>query len=148
MKIWVDADACPKPIKEILYRAANRLQIVTVLVANQNLSVPTSPYIQMTRVDSGYDQADKYIMQMTQSRDIIITADIPMAAEVIAKGAVVLTPRGRVYTEENIGEQLSIRNFMDELRGNGVQTGGPPPLNMRDREEFSNQLQKLINSRF
>ncbi len=143
-QIWVDADACPNPIKEILFRAAKRLEILTTLVANQELQISASPYIKAVQVRSGLDIADQYIVQQLQPGDLVITADIPLAAEAITKGAVALNPRGEFYNEGNIRERLSLRNFMDELRSGGVDTGGPPAFSQRDRQNFANQLDRFL----
>jgi len=144
MQIWVDADACPKVIKEILFRAAERRGIVLTLVANKPLRTPPSRYLRAIQVASGFDVADGKIVQELQAGDLVVTADIPLAADVIAKGGYVIDPRGEQYTEENIRERLSLRNFLDELRGSGVETGGPPPLNQSDRQAFANKLDSLL----
>jgi uncharacterized protein len=144
MQIWVDADACPKVIKEILFRAAERRGIVLTLVANKPLRTPPSPYLRAIQVAAGFDVADGKIVQELRAGDLVVTADIPLAAEVIAKGGHVIDPRGEEYTEENIRERLSLRNFLDELRGSGVETGGPPPLNQSDRQAFANRLDRLL----
>jgi uncharacterized protein len=144
IQIWVDADACPNPIKEILYRAAKRVEILTTFVANQELQISASPYIKAVQVRSGLDVADSYIVEHLQPRDLVITADIPLAAEAIAKGAFALNPRGEFYNEGNIRERLSLRNFMDELRSGGVDTGGPPAFSQRDRQNFANQLDRFL----
>lgn len=144
MQIWVDADACPKVIKEILFRAAERRGIVLTLVANKPLRTPPSRYLRAIQVASGFDVADGKIVQELQAGDLVVTADIPLAADVIAKGGHVIDPRGEQYTEENIRERLSLRNFLDELRGSGVETGGPPPLNQSDRQAFANKLDSLL----
>ncbi|NER79508.1 MAG: YaiI/YqxD family protein [Leptolyngbya sp. SIO1D8] len=144
MQIWVDADACPKVIKEILFRAAKRVEIKTTLVANQELQIPASPYIDAVQVKAGLDIADSYIVQHLQPNDLVITADIPLAAAAIAKGGYALNPRGEFYDEVNIRQRLSLRDFMDELRRSGVETGGPPPFNQRDREAFANQLDRFL----
>ena len=144
MKIWVDADACPGVIKEILFRAAERRRMQMTLVANQPMRVPPSPYIRFTQVAAGFDVADRHIAEQVGTHDLVITADIPLAAAVIAKGAHALNPRGELYTKDNIRERLSMRNFMDELRGSGVATGGPAPLGPRDREAFANALDRLL----
>ena len=144
MKIWVDADACPGVIKEILFRAAERAQVHTALVANQLIRVPPSAFLRSVQVPSGFDVADKYIVQQLELGDLVITADIPLAAATIQKGAHALNPRGELYTTENIRERLSMRNFMDELRGSGVATGGPPPLDARDRAAFANSLDRFL----
>lgn len=144
MQIWVDADACPKVIKEILFRAAERRGIVLTLVANKPLRTPPSRFVRAIQVAHGFDVADGKIVQELQAGDLVVTADIPLAADVIAKGGHVLDPRGEQYTEENIGERLSLRNFLDELRGSGVETGGPPPLSQSDRQAFANKLDSLL----
>jgi uncharacterized protein YaiI (UPF0178 family) len=143
-QIWVDADACPKVIKEILYRAVERVRIPLVLVANQPLQVPGSRYIRTIQVGAGFDIADNYIVQQAQAGHLVITADIPLAAEVIPKGCLALNPRGDLYTEENIRQRLTMRDFMDTLRGSGIQTGGPAPLGQADRQAFANQLDRLL----
>ena len=147
MKIWVDADACPVAIKEILYRAANRTQIPLVLVANRMLRVPPSPWITALQVPAGFDVADKRIAMEAQADDLVITADVPLAAEVIAKGAVVIDPRGELLTTNNIQERLTLRNFLDSLRSSGVETGGPSALSDADRKTFANQLDRLLAKR-
>jgi uncharacterized protein YaiI (UPF0178 family) len=143
-QIWVDADACPKVIKEILYRAAERVKVTLILVANQPLQVPGSRYIRAVQVAPGFDIADNYIVQQLQPGHLVITADIPLAAEVVPKGGLALSPRGDLYTEENIRQRLTMRDFMDTLRGSGIQTGGPPPLSQSDRQAFANQLDRLL----
>ena len=145
MQIWVDADACPKVVKEILFRVADRARIKVTLVANQSLITPKSPFINSIRVASGFDVADNYIVEEIQKDDLIITADIPLAAEVIEKGGHALNPRGELYSTETIKQKLVMRDLMDELRGSGAETGGgPPPLNQQDRREFANQLDKFV----
>ncbi|MDR7344254.1 uncharacterized protein YaiI (UPF0178 family) [Pantoea alhagi] len=144
MPIWVDADACPKVIKEVLYRAAERSQIELILVANQSLSVPPSRFIRTLRVAAGFDVADNEIVQRVGQQDLVITADIPLAAEVLAKGAAALNPRGERYSEATIRERLTMRDFMDTLRASGVQTGGPATLNQRDRQQFAAELDKWL----
>jgi uncharacterized protein YaiI (UPF0178 family) len=144
MKIWVDADACPNVIKEILYRAAERLQVHLILVANSFLRPPPSAFIRTIRVGAGFDVADNRIVLEMVSGDLVITADIPLAAEVVAKGGHALNPRGEMYTTENIQERLTMRNFMDELRGAGVETGGPASLNQKDRQAFANRLDQFL----
>lgn len=144
MKIWVDADACPVVIRDILFRAAERTRCPLTLVANQSIRVPPSPWIRSVQVAKGFDVADNEIVRRTSTGDLVITADIPLAAEVIAKGAEVLSPRGERYTPENIGERLNLRDFMDTMRSSGIQTGGPPPLNKTDRQNFANQLDRLL----
>lgn len=144
MQIWIDADACPKPIKDILYRAAERRKLMLILVANQPLQTPASIYIKTIQVGCGFDVADNHIAQSVNASDLVITADIPLAAAVIEKGAYALNPRGELYTEGNIKARLSMRNFMDDLRGSGVHTGGPPPLSQSDRQTFANQLDRFL----
>ena len=144
MEIWVDADACPVVIKEILFRAAERTKITTTLVANQFLRVPASPYIKTITVPSGFDVADSRIVQECEIGDLVITADIPLAALVVVKGAHALNPRGELYTEANIKERLAMRNLMDELRGNGIEIGGPAIFNLSDRQVFAAALDKFI----
>lgn len=146
MKIWVDADACPGVIKDILFRAADRARVETTLVANQSMRVPPSPFIRSTQVGAGFDVADKHIVSIVSAGDLVITADIPLAAAVIDKGAHALNPRGELYTADNIRERLSMRNFMDELRGSGVNTGGPAVFSARDREAFANSLDRLLRT--
>lgn len=142
MPIWVDADACPKVIKEVLYRAAEREQMMVTLVANQTLSVPPSRFLRTLRVAAGFDVADNEIVRRAQPGDLVITADIPLAAEVMEKGAAALNPRGERYSASTIRERLTLRDFMDTMRASGVQTGGPPALNQRDRQAFANELDK------
>jgi len=144
MQIWVDADACPNVIKDILFRAATRAHVSLTLVANQLLRTPPSPYIKAIQVPSGFDVADSKIVQQLQSGDLVVTADIPLAALVIEKGGHALNPRGEFYTTENIQERLSMRNFMDELRNTGVNTGGPAVLSLSDRQAFANQLDRFL----
>lgn len=144
MQIWVDADACPGAIKEILFRAAERERVQVTLVANRTLRIPPSPYLRSLQVPSGFDVADKRIVELLAAADLVITADIPLAAAVIDKGAHALNPRGELYTKDNIRERLSMRNFMDELRGSGVTTGGPAALNPRDRQAFANSLDAFL----
>lgn len=147
MKIWVDADACPVVIKEILYRAARRGEIPLILVANQMLRVPPSPWIRALQVPGGFDVADQRIVQEAQAGDLVVTADIPLAAQAIAKGAAVIDPRGELLSEANIQERLTLRNFMDGLRSSGVETGGPAALSAADRQAFANQLDRLLTKR-
>lgn len=144
MKIWVDADACPVVIKEILFRAAARAEIPVTLVANQFLKVPNSPFITFLQVQQGFDVADNEIVQRCESGDLVITADIPLASEVIDKKAIALNPRGELYTVENIKTRLNMRDFMDTMRASGIESGGPPPLTQRDRQQFANNLDKLL----
>jgi uncharacterized protein YaiI (UPF0178 family) len=147
MQIWVDADACPGAIKDILFRAADRKCVQVTLVANQALRIPPSPYLRLVQVPAGLDVADKRIVELLAAEDLVITADIPLAAAVIDKGGHALNPRGELYTKDNIRERLSMRNFMDELRGSGVATGGPAALNQRDRQAFANSLDSFLAKR-
>lgn len=140
MSIWVDADACPKVIKEILFRASERVAIPLILVANQPMTVPRSPLVRAIRVAPGFDVADNEIVRRLAPGDLVVTADIPLAAEAIAKGAYALNPRGELYTRENIRERLNLRDFMDTLRSSGIDTGGPAALGPRDRQAFANAL--------
>ncbi len=144
MQIWVDADACPNVIKEVLFRAAERTGMMVTLVANQTVRIPPSKYLRTLRVEAGFDVADNEIVRRTEPGDLVITADIPLAAEVIEKGGVALNPRGERYTTETIKERLNMRDFMDTMRASGVQTGGPPTLNQRDRQQFANELDKWL----
>lgn len=143
-QIWVDADACPKVIKEILYRAADRVGIQVTLVANQPLQVPKSKHIRTVQVPPGFDVADNYIVQQADDGDLVITADIPLASEAIDKGCLAINPRGDLYTKDNIRQRLSMRDFMDTLRGSGIDTGGPPAFSHADRQAFANQLDRLL----
>ncbi len=144
MKIWVDADACPVVIKDILFKAADRAGVSLILVANQSMQIPSSNNIKFILVSSGFDVADNEIVKRLDVGDLVITADIPLAAEVIDKGGLALNPRGELYTSDNIKARLDMRNFMDSLRSSGIQTGGPPALNKSDRQTFANNLDKLI----
>ncbi|MFI3197383.1 MAG: YaiI/YqxD family protein [Methylococcaceae bacterium] len=147
MQIWVDADACPKAIKDILFRVAERTKITTTLVANQFLQTPPSRYIKLLQVASGYDVADNEIVKSLSAGDLVITGDIPLAFEVICKGGHALNPRGERYTQDTIKERLSMRDFMDTLRGSGIDTGGPAALNSKDIQTFANQLDKFLVQR-
>jgi uncharacterized protein YaiI (UPF0178 family) len=144
MRIWVDADACPVVIKEIIFRAAERKQLQTTLVANQMLRVPSSRFIRAVQVPSGFDVADGHIVAQVETGDLVITADIPLAAAVIEKGALAINPRGELYSQANIRESLSMRDFMENLRSSGVQTGGPAAFSQADRQAFANQLDRLL----
>ncbi|MFC0677656.1 YaiI/YqxD family protein [Lysobacter korlensis] len=144
----MDADACPGVIRDILFRAAERAQVEVTLVANQWLRTPPSRFIRALQVESGPDVADSAIVERCAPGDLVVTQDIPLAALVLEKGAAALNPRGERYTSANMAERLSMRNFMDELRGAGIQTGGPPPLHARDRQAFANELDRwLVQSR-
>jgi len=140
VQIWVDADACPTVIKEILFRAADRARVDVTLVANQPMRRAVSPFVHFIQVPAGFNVADARIVELMQPGDLVITADVPLAASVIEKGGTALDPRGTLYTAENVRERLSLRNFMDELRGSGVDTGGPATLSQRERQLFANQL--------
>ncbi len=144
MQLWVNADACPVVIKEIIFRAAERLQISTTLVANQMLRTPPSRFIRAIQVPSGFDVADAHIVEQLAAGDLVITADIPLASLVIERGAYALNPRGELYTTANIQEILTMRNFMYELRGAGVETGGPAAFSLADRQSFANQLDRFL----
>jgi uncharacterized protein len=145
MKIWVDADACPVVIKNILFKAADRTGLELTLVANQRMRVPSSPNIKTIQVGSGLDVADNEIVKRLSAGDLVITADIPLAAEVIEKGGHALDPRGELHSTENIRARLNIRDFMDNLRSSGIETGGPPALSQRDRKTFANRLDQLLS---
>lgn len=144
MFIWVDADACPNVIKEVLYRAADHTATTVTFVANQFLRVPPSPYLRTLQVPAGFDVADNEIVRRCQPGDLVITADIPLAAEVIEKGAAALNPRGERYSPATIRERLTMRDFMDTLRSSGVQTGGPATMSPRDRQQFANELDSWL----
>lgn len=144
MKIWVDADACPVVIKDILFRAAERTHVNLTLVANQPVRVPASRYINFLQVSAGFDVADNEIVKRMHAGDLIITSDIPLAAEVIEKGGQALSPRGELYSPQTIRSRLTMRDFMDTLRASGVDTGGPPALNKSDRMAFANHLDRLL----
>ncbi|MEQ9864385.1 YaiI/YqxD family protein [Pectobacterium aroidearum] len=144
MQIWVDADACPNVIKDVLFRAADRTQTQVTLVANQTIKVPPSRFIRTLRVSSGFDVADNEIVRRVEAGDLVITADIPLAAEVIEKGGAALNPRGERYTPDTIRERLNMRDFMDTMRASGIQTGGPSALSQRDRQQFANELDKWL----
>lgn len=146
MRIWVDADACPTVTKEILFRAADRTQTHTTLIANHGIRIPPSPYINMITVSSGFDVADDEIVKRLDEGDLVITADIPLAAEVIDKGGVALNPRGELYTHHNIKAILNMRDFMDTMRSSGVHTGGPAAMDQAQRQQFSNQLDKILTA--
>ena len=144
MKIWIDADACPAVIKDILFRAAERTGVQLTLLANHPLQVPPSPCIKFVQVRSGFDVADNEIVNRLGAGDLVITGDIPLAAEVIEKGGYALNPRGELYSAENIKARLNMRDFMDTLRASGINTGGPPALSQSDRKSFANHLDKLL----
>jgi len=148
MRIWVDADACPQVIKDILFRAAERAQVLTTLVSNMPLSrTPTSPYIRTIRVAKGFDGADDRILAEMQPGDLVITADLPLASEVVTRGGHALDPRGELYSEDNVRERLAMRNLMQELRSGGELLGGPAPFRQSDRQLFANQLDQFLTRR-
>lgn len=144
MQIWVDADACPNAVKQILFRAAERKEISVTLVANQFLTTPPSPLIKSVQVEQGFDVADNYIVSKMDLGDLVITQDIPLAAEVIEKGGTALHPRGELFTKENIRQRLSMRDFMETLRNSGVDTGGPASFSQADKQQFANQLDRIL----
>ncbi|WP_276754948.1 YaiI/YqxD family protein [Pseudoalteromonas marina] len=145
MKIWVDADACPVVIKEILFRAAERTQTPTILVANHAMRIPPSKFISRVQVSNGFDVADDEIVKRVEKGDLVITGDIPLASEVIDNGGQALNPRGELYTPENIRSLLNVRDFMDTMRSSGVEmSGGPPPLSQTDRQNFANNLDRIL----
>jgi uncharacterized protein YaiI (UPF0178 family) len=147
MQIWVDADACPVVIRDILCRAAERTGVLMTFVANKPVRLPTAENIRFMQVAQGFNAADERIVEVMGSGDLVITADVPLAAGAIEKGGLALNPRGELYTSENVRERLSVRNFLDELRGSGVNTGGPPALSQRERQAFANQLDRLLTRR-
>lgn len=144
--IWVDADACPSVIKDILYRAAERKKLPLVLVANQPLRTPASPYISSLTVSKGFDEADNEIVRRTQLGDLVITSDIPLAADVLAKGGIALNPRGERYDPDTIKQKLTMRDFMETLRASGIQSGGPASFSQADRQAFANQLDRILQT--
>ena len=144
MRIWVDADACPAAIKDILFRAAERTGVRLTLVANRPMRIPASPRIDLLQVGSGFDVADNEIVKRIGAGDLVVTADIPLAAEVIERGGYALNPRGELYSSDNIRERLNMRDFMDTLRSSGFNTGGPPVLSHRDRKSFARHLDTIL----
>ena len=144
MKIWVDADACPVVIKDILFKAAKRTGVEVILIANQPINTPNLPNIRSLQVSAGFDVADNEIVKRCQADDLVITSDIPLAAEVIEKGAHALSPRGELLTKDNVRPRLNMRDFMDTLRASGIQSGGPPPLSQSDRQKFANHLDRIL----
>ncbi|MGE0858802.1 MAG: YaiI/YqxD family protein [Gammaproteobacteria bacterium] len=144
MRIWVDADACPRVIRDIVIRAAEKRAIETIFVANQSLGLPPSPWVRAVRVPGGFDAADHHIAAAVQPGDLVITADIPLASAVIAQGGLALNPRGTLYDESNIGERLAVRDMLEELRDQRRVRGGPPPLDQKDRAAFANQFDRLL----
>ena len=147
MKIWVDADACPVAIKEILYRAADRTKTPVTLIANQYLQTPPSKYIHHIQVPKGFDVADNEIVKRSEPGDLVITSDIPLADEVVSKGCLALSPRGELFTKENIKPRLNTRDFMETLRNSGIQTGGPSVLSSSEKQAFGNRLDKWLVER-
>ncbi|MCV2402802.1 YaiI/YqxD family protein [Marinomonas sp. C2222] len=144
MKLWVDADACPNVIKQILFRVAERIEKKCILVANQAISIPASKWIERRVVSSGFDEADNYIVENLTPGDFVITADIPLASDAITKGALAINPRGELYTQENIKQRLAMRDFMEQMRASGVQTEGPTSFSQQDRMSFANTLDRLL----
>ena len=144
MQIWVDADACPRPAKEILFRASNRTGVTITLVANQFMATPPSPLIRFVQVPAGFDVADNEIVKRMKPGDLVITADIPLAAEVVKEGGHCISPRGELFTEETIGQRLAIRDFLTDLRDQGVETGGPSAFGPKERTAFANQLDRFL----
>ncbi len=144
MRILIDADACPVPVKEILFRASEKRNIALVLVANQYMQTPNSPLIESIRVAAGADEADNHIVEIVEEGELVITADIPLADRAIKKKALVLDPRGQFLTKENIGQRLAMRNFMEEMRNNGENTGGPKAYGQREKQEFASQLDRFL----
>ena len=146
-RLWIDADACPKAVKEIVYKSSSRLKFKVILVANAYQPVPQSPLIKLVKVDLGADVADHYIIEHCEPPDIVITADVPLAYHIVKKGALALNPRGEVYDEENIGERLAFRDLMKDLRDSGEVKGGPPPFGPKDKANFANSFNKHITKR-
>ncbi|MAF77684.1 MAG: DUF188 domain-containing protein [Halobacteriovoraceae bacterium] len=144
MKIWVDADACPKVVKELLFKTSLRLNIPLCLVANSYMNIPFHQLISFIKVESGDDVADMYIAEHVAPEDLVITADIPLAAEIVNKKAMAINPRGELYDEENVGERLSMRDFMKELRDGGIETGGPESFGVKDKANFANTLNRIL----
>jgi len=144
MHIYIDADACPRVIRDILFKASQRTKTPLTLIANHSQTTPTTPWINSIQVSSGFDEADDEIVRRCEQGDLIITSDIPLAAELIEKGGLVLTPRGERYTANDIGARLNMRDFMETMRSSGIQSGGPAPLNNQDKMEFANQLDRLL----
>jgi uncharacterized protein YaiI (UPF0178 family) len=144
MQVWVDADACPGEIKELLFRAAKRRKVKVTLVANQRIRTPVSEFVDSIVVEQGLNVADQRIVELVEPGDLVVTADIPLAADVVAKGGQALNPRGELYTDNNIGERLAVRNMLDDLRGVGEITGGPPNFNAKDKQAFANQFDRWL----
>lgn len=146
-KIWIDADACPKVVKEVVFKTSFRLSIEVTLVANSFMSFPHTPFINFVHVDQGADVADQHIVDHANVEDIVITADIPLASLIVEKGALAINPRGETYTEDNISERLSMRDFMQNLRDSGLDTGGPAPFGPKDKESFANALNRIVTKK-
>jgi uncharacterized protein YaiI (UPF0178 family) len=144
MKIWVDADGCPGAVREILFRAAQRIPVPLMLVANHEVPIPRSRHIEMLKVRSGFDVADDEIVKRLEAGDLVVTSDIPLAAQVIDRGGQALSPRGELFTSENIRSRLNMRDFLDTLRGSGIDTGGPPALSQGDRKAFADHLDRIL----
>ncbi|MFK7731115.1 MAG: YaiI/YqxD family protein [Pseudomonadales bacterium] len=144
MKVWIDGDACPVVIKEILFRAADKREVETVIVANHHVRTPASKFIRSMQVASGFDAADNEIVRLLEAGDLVITSDIPLAAEVMEKGGLALSPRGSLHTEENIRQRLNMRDFNETLRASGINSGGPPPINQTNKQDFANHLDRII----
>jgi uncharacterized protein len=147
MQIWVDADACPREIKDLLFRAAERRKVKVTLVANQAIRIPRSAYIESLSVPTGMNVADRRIVELVAPGDLVITADIPLAAEVVARGGQALDPRGELYTDDNVGGRLAVRNLLDNLRGEDAIIGGPSGFSARNRQDFANQLDRWLTRR-
>lgn len=147
MKLWVDADACPREVKEVIFRAADKRQVLTVFVANGNLTLPRSPYLSTVRVGAGLDVADKYVVEHAEPGDLAVTADIPLAAALVAKGIRAIDPRGELYDADNVRERLAMRDLMKELRDTGVPVSGPKSFSARDKEQFANALDRELSRR-
>lgn len=147
MKIWIDADACPRDVKDVVYKASVRTKVEVCLVANSYMSFPRTSLVTFVKVDHGADVADFYIAENVDNDDLVITADIPLAALIVEKGATAINPRGELYTEENVKERLSMRDFMQELRDNGLNTGGPAPFGVKDKEKFANSLNRILTQK-
>lgn len=145
MKLWVDADACPRDVKEVIFRAAERRKVATVFVANGNLNLPRSPYLSTVRVGAGLDVADAYVVKHAEPGDLAVTADIPLAAQLVAKGVRAIDPRGELYDADNVQERLAMRDLMKELRDGGLVGGGPRPFNGRDKQQFANALDRELS---
>lgn len=146
-QIWIDADACPKVVKEIVFKTSARLGLKVTLVANAYMNIPQSPLIRFVKVESGDDVADMYIAEHANEQDIIVTADIPLASEIVKKGAIAINPRGELYDEETIGERLSMRDFMKDLRDGGMITGGPQAFSLKDKANFANALNRILSKK-